>query len=106
MYLINTAIVLALAFAGQNIQPEWQVDASATAADKDSILKLAREFGIDPPRLVSFESTLPSGCPFVRVESAIKENGYRRSWRELLLRNRKWRSCFEVPRRSIVKRAG
>ena len=101
MYSLFAVVVLVISVQG--IGPEWREASSVTTADKDAILKLAQSFGIDHPRTVSFDSMLPSGCPFVRVESPVEERDYRRTWRELLLRNRKWPRCF-TERRS--KRVG
>jgi hypothetical protein len=106
--LLNLSIGLLVLVvpAGQGPQTEWQVDGSVTAADKSAIIALASQFGLEHPQTVTFDSVLPTGCPFVRVKSSVTQDGYRRIWQELLLRNRKWRPCFEVPRRAITKRVG
>src|SRR5262245_37976327 len=103
--LSKTLLVLTL-YASQDIQTEWQGNATVTAADKNAILALAKQLGIEHPQTISFGSFLPTGCPFVLVQSPVTQDGYRRTWRELLLRNRKWPSCFDVPKTATVKRVG
>jgi hypothetical protein len=103
--LSKTLLMLTL-YASQDIQTEWQGDATVTAADKNAIITLAKQLGIEHPQKISFDSFLPSLCPYVRVRSPVVEDGYHRTWRELLLRNRKWPRCFDIPRKATVKRVG
>jgi hypothetical protein len=100
-------LVIFAVYSGQNDHAGLVVDPRITVADRNAIIKLAKQFGIEYPQTVSLGSCVPGSCRFVSVESQITQVGYRRTWSQLLLCNRKWRKqCPGVSRRAIVKRQG
>jgi hypothetical protein len=101
--LVMSAIVMALSpcalsLVAQSEPVEWDRADGVGDADRTAILKLARRLGIESARRITFGNYLPSGCAFVRVESAVTVDGNRRTWREVLLRRRDWPECRRVAR--------
>jgi hypothetical protein len=85
----------------------WRVDADVaiTAKDKLSIIKLAKQTGIDDPANVSVEYPLPLGGHFLKVESSVTIEGPHRSWREIKVCRQDWKGyCYAGKPRKVVGR--
>src|SRR5262249_16774823 len=94
------ALTIALTFsslilvARQSGGVEWQLDNTISAEDRDAILSLSKEMGVEQPYRISFGRFRPSTCRFVRVESSVMEAGNHRTWFELRLRPPQSSECF------------
>ena len=112
---LNTALAccLSVVVAGQPAAVEWDVDvrdwqrvgeANLTADERESVLRLARQLGIERPRRVSLQVRVPGVCLFVLVESDVVEAGPHLSWRELPLYRRDWSECSGNDRKKNTRR--
>ena len=70
--------------------------------DKEAILKLAQEIGIEAPVRIFEGQCHPKICDFLVVESAAKELGHLKCWLELKIHTEDWRA----DEGSITLRAG
>src|SRR5437667_4166867 len=83
---------------------EWLSD-NISIEDRDAILALSRQMGIEQPRRISFVQLEPMSvpCHFVLVESSVTEEGNHRIWFELSLRPPKSSQCFRPPVGAAIK---
>ena len=89
-----------------NAQTEWEPIAELKAADKNSIVTLAKKMGIENPRRISFRQIMPSFCGFVCVESEATESNHLKSWLELEVYRKDWTHCMSEHRGSKTHRSG
>jgi hypothetical protein len=83
---------------------EWQLDGTISMEDRDAILALSKQMGIEQPRRISILQVQPIAtiCRLVRVESPVVEEGNRRSWSELSLLPPESSQCLRPPRGAPV----
>jgi hypothetical protein len=96
-----------LEIAGQRERKvQWHVDADLqlVESDKNAILKLVRQIGLEPES-VFVVTLLPSGDRLIYVSSPIIVEGNHRAWTELSVCRTDWNFCNNKTNRSL-KRVG
>jgi hypothetical protein len=79
---------------------------SLGGSGKRDIITLAAAMGLMNPARVELDAYVPGVCPFVRVRSVVVDEGNRRSWLDLRMRPREWRSCHQSEPGATVTRVG
>jgi hypothetical protein len=70
---------------------EWSgTSANLPSEDKQAVITLAKQMGIDSPRRVSESITIPLSIRTLMVSSTVQVNGNQRTWRELQVCRSDW----------------
>src|SRR5207249_3931747 len=87
---------------------EWRIDSELgiTAEDKQGIIKLVKQTGIEEPSRISVVYVLPTGGQLLNVESRVTVDGPHRSWLELSVCRKDWKPLHCSTRGKRVKRVG
>jgi hypothetical protein len=108
--VLNIFTIAVIIFMPSTLMPrqaasiEWQLDNTLSIEDREAILALSKQMGIEQPRRISILQIQPSVtiCRFVRVESSVIEEGNHRSWFEISLRPPESSECLRPPRGAPV----